>query len=355
MDWDDYYWPGTTVLANKLGHHNQHDLSGEEYIWTAAREELVRNGTAQIQRTFDAEHLRALHGYLFQDVYEWAGQYREVNMSKDGKPFAHRHDIDHYLAAAATTAAETSWATVDRGEFADQSAVIYTLINHAHPFREGNGRAAKLFMAQIAEQSAYDYNFTAIDPYVWNMRSGMSRPEAGRLHHPARRPDPGARVHHHRTAHPHTRRRNHQPCARAPAPARAELRPTPRTHRLPTTSRAGPLQPAPRHPTPLPRQRPRTSRTPPRHRTLTTGARTPGREGRRSQVDTEPSYAVRYPDLFAGLTIEQKWNVHNNIASHVLDGWTPGRADIADLTALERGDIDGDEYVRRADARLPHA
>ncbi|ETD30975.1 hypothetical protein W823_21825 [Williamsia sp. D3] len=72
-------------------------------------------------------------------------------------------------------------------------------------------------------------------------------------------------------------------------------------------------------------------------------------------MDTEPSYAVRYPDLFAGLTIEQKWNVHNNIASHVLDGWTPGRADIADLTALERGDIDGDEYVRRADARLPHA
>ena len=179
MDWDDYYWPGTTVLANKLGHHNQHDLSGEEYIWTAAREELIRNGTAQIERTFDAEHLRALHGYLFQDVYEWAGQYREVNMSKDGKPFAHRHDIDHYLAAAATTVAETSWATVDRGGFADQSAVIYTLINHAHPFREGNGRAAKLFMAQIAEQSAYDYNFTAIDPYVWNMRSGMSRPEAG--------------------------------------------------------------------------------------------------------------------------------------------------------------------------------
>lgn len=72
-------------------------------------------------------------------------------------------------------------------------------------------------------------------------------------------------------------------------------------------------------------------------------------------MNTEPSYAVRYPDLFAGLTIAQKWNVHNNIASHVLDGWTPGRDDIADLTALERGDIDGDEYVRRADARLPDA
>jgi hypothetical protein len=76
-------------------------------------------------------------------------------------------------------------------------------------------------------------------------------------------------------------------------------------------------------------------------------------------VTEEPSYAVRYPDLFGGLTIEQKWNVHNNIASHVLDGWTPGRDDIADLTALERGDIDGDEYVRRGlarvDARFPDA
>ncbi|MCK0515780.1 hypothetical protein [Williamsia sp. DF01-3] len=76
-------------------------------------------------------------------------------------------------------------------------------------------------------------------------------------------------------------------------------------------------------------------------------------------MTAEPSYAVRYPDLFAGLTIEQKWNVHNNIASHVLDGWAPNRDDIADLTALERGDIDGDEYVRRGlarvDARFPDA
>ena len=35
-----------------------------------------------------------------------------------------------------------------------------------------------------------------------------------------------------------------------------------------------------------------------------------------------------------------------------MEGWDPGRDDVADLTALERGDIDGDEYVRRADARI---
>ena len=77
------------------------------------------------------------------------------------------------------------------------------------------------------------------------------------------------------------------------------------------------------------------------------GHRDHPRADRPHPVDPEPVLvgaddAVRYPDLFAGLTIAQKWNVHNNIASHVLDGWAPNRDDIADLTALERGDIDGD-------------
>lgn len=75
-------------------------------------------------------------------------------------------------------------------------------------------------------------------------------------------------------------------------------------------------------------------------------------------MTAEPAWAVRYPDLFVGLTDQQKWDVHNNIASHVMEGWKPDRDDIADLTALTRGDIDGDEYVRRGtervDARFPN-
>ena len=69
-------------------------------------------------------------------------------------------------------------------------------------------------------------------------------------------------------------------------------------------------------------------------------------------MNTEPSYAVRYPDLFAGLTIAQKWNVHNNIANNVMEGWTPTRDNVADLIALTRGDITLEEYVRRGRAGL---
>lgn len=66
----------------------------------------------------------------------------------------------------------------------------------------------------------------------------------------------------------------------------------------------------------------------------------------------EPEWAVRYPELFAGLSIEQRWSVHHTIANAVLEGWTPEPADIADLTALARGDIDGDQARRRGDERM---
>ncbi|MCZ4553660.1 antitoxin VbhA family protein [Gordonia rubripertincta] len=69
-------------------------------------------------------------------------------------------------------------------------------------------------------------------------------------------------------------------------------------------------------------------------------------------MTSEPAWALRYPELFEGLSEQQKWNVHNNIANHVMEGWKPARENIADLVALERGDIDTAEYVRRGRAYL---
>ncbi|WP_199176319.1 Fic family protein [Actinomyces qiguomingii] len=58
------------------------------------------SGQVAVPRTYDADHVRAIHGYLFQDVYEWAGQYRSVNMSKNFSSFAdvRAGEIDRYLA-----------------------------------------------------------------------------------------------------------------------------------------------------------------------------------------------------------------------------------------------------------------
>ena len=71
--WDDYFWPGTTVLANKLGITDPDTLRVKEAARTTRREQELRAGTVDLPRTFDADHLKALHQHLFQDVYEWAG------------------------------------------------------------------------------------------------------------------------------------------------------------------------------------------------------------------------------------------------------------------------------------------
>ncbi|MFJ6099363.1 Fic/DOC family protein [Williamsia muralis] len=177
--WEDYFWPGTTVLANKLGITDANKLDAAEHVLTTAAANDIAAGVVEIPRTFDADHLKALHKHLFQDVYEWAGQYREVNMSKDGVAFAARVDIDTYLSHMASITAEVPWNDIDAPDLAEQAARVYSTLNHAHPFREGNGRAGKLFVSQLVETTRYDFDYNAIDPLVWNQRSALSAPDLG--------------------------------------------------------------------------------------------------------------------------------------------------------------------------------
>lgn len=183
--WNDYFWPGTTVLINKRGLTDQNQLDQFESFRAAVREQEIRSGAVAIDRTFDAQHLRALHGHLFQDVYDWAGQYREVEMSKGRLPFAMPERIESYLADTAHIIAATRWPELDRAAFVEQSAKVYAYVNTAHCFREGNGRAGKLLLSQVAEMTRYEVDYAKIERALWNQQSEFSRPDLGQYtpHH----------------------------------------------------------------------------------------------------------------------------------------------------------------------------
>ncbi|MDO5670394.1 MAG: hypothetical protein Q4G50_10345 [Corynebacterium sp.] len=79
--WDDYFIPGTSVLRNKLsrpghpyGEPNPAALEQLESSLTSFR--LSQLAANPIQGSFDYAHLKALHSYIFQDVYDWAGEER---------------------------------------------------------------------------------------------------------------------------------------------------------------------------------------------------------------------------------------------------------------------------------------
>ncbi len=79
---DHYVYPDTAVLRNKAGLKDQQALDAFEADVTAlCMLELI---DAPVQGNFDLAHLCAIHRHIFQDVYEWAGEIRTVDMSREG-------------------------------------------------------------------------------------------------------------------------------------------------------------------------------------------------------------------------------------------------------------------------------
>lgn len=186
--WEDYFDPETYnpatesgTLRNLLGIKEAGVLRRAEYGIVQSREDELYEGHGGILRTYGADHLCAIHGYLFQDVYEWAGQFRTVNISKGWSGFADhsKGEIEEYLANVQYAVTELRWEDLDRERFGAAAALVFADLNHAHPFREGNGRASRVFMQHVAEQSRFDLDFARVDPELWNYASSMSAPLFG--------------------------------------------------------------------------------------------------------------------------------------------------------------------------------
>ncbi|WP_104135155.1 Fic family protein [Cryobacterium sp. Y62] len=179
--WDAYLWePGGRVLRNKLGEHDYAELARREHKETFKQSQKIRDGRIEIPRTFDADHLRAIHKAQFSGIFEWAGEYRTVPIFK-GTPggFAEVKQIDRYLGDVRRIIAATPWESVDRDQFAAAAANVFAYVNQAHPFREGNGRASKLFMEHVADRSQFSIDYTRVAPDRWNEASKYSGPNLG--------------------------------------------------------------------------------------------------------------------------------------------------------------------------------
>ncbi|WP_446453802.1 Fic/DOC family protein [Tuanshanicoccus yangjingiae] len=97
----------------------------------------------------------AIHKYLFQDVYTWAGQYRKVNISKSGNPFMPIQSFntaETYINQLINTYHKTAKSN---DEIIRQLAKILDNLNYFHPFREGNGRTQREVIRSLALSKGY--------------------------------------------------------------------------------------------------------------------------------------------------------------------------------------------------------
>jgi cell filamentation protein len=144
---DPYVYPGTSVLRNLRDIRDLDLLSEFEAEATARR--LRQLEYKPLSGAFDTRHLQAIHSYIFQDVYEWAGDFRTVNISKSGDPFAFcEHIVSSLERTFAELKRELHFVDSDPDRFALRGAYYLGEINAVHPFREGNGRAQREFIRE---------------------------------------------------------------------------------------------------------------------------------------------------------------------------------------------------------------
>lgn len=181
-DWEDYFQPNSSVLCNIPGLTRQEDLTLYESTMTLQRiTELIRS---PIQGKFDYEHMKAIHRYLFQDVYEWAGEERtapknavmtkygpDVVTGPSSSGWAQLRPYDYLPAGPGlTAAAEREYAALAQANWfrglnqSDFSAALgssWAKINIIHSFREGNTRSQFVFFRQLSQAAGYHLNMHA--------------------------------------------------------------------------------------------------------------------------------------------------------------------------------------------------
>jgi cell filamentation protein len=160
---DPYLIPGSLVLRNRLGVINADRLDQIERRLVSQR---IAEGAPQ--GSFDLVHLQAIHRHLFQDVYDWAGELRTVEIAKGGSQFQLRRYIQTGMADVHRRLQRAGFLQgLTRAAFAQAAGQIMGDVNYVHPFREGNGRTQLQYLDQLAAQAGHPLDLTRINPARW--------------------------------------------------------------------------------------------------------------------------------------------------------------------------------------------
>jgi cell filamentation protein len=163
MSDDPYVYPGTAILRNKLGIRDAEQLEYAERRLTSQRiAERVPTGN------FDLKHLRTIHRHIFQDIYDWAGEIRTVEIAKGGSQFQFRRYIETGMADVHRRLVAAKFLKgLDAPAFATAAGEIMGDVNYCHPFREGNGRTQLQYLRQLADQAGHPVDLTRFEPDSW--------------------------------------------------------------------------------------------------------------------------------------------------------------------------------------------
>ncbi len=156
-------YEGTTCLINKFGVQNEEQLANLEATITHAKTTLLESQPAKLPLDFD--YYKSIHRFLFEDLYDWAGELRTVDLSKKGTAFCPADQLESLCNACFDRLQKMNYLKgLAKPQFIEELVDLYCSTNLLHPFREGNGRAQRIFISKLIEYNGYQFNFSNIDP-----------------------------------------------------------------------------------------------------------------------------------------------------------------------------------------------
>ena len=152
------------ILENKLGMTHQIELAkAEEKISKQKAKQLFDSGDIDKVEIGTFAGLAFIHAYLFDDIYSFAGRIRDVNISKGETAFARVMHLDASLKHIDAMPQDSFDKIIEK----------YVEMNMAHPFREGNGRATRIWLDLILKKEikqVVDWNQVDKEEYLSAMQ-----------------------------------------------------------------------------------------------------------------------------------------------------------------------------------------
>lgn len=161
---DPYCYPGTDVLINQFEIFSNDILEKVEAELTAIRLAQYHDS----QQILNFSFLKILHFDLFQDLYEWAGQIRTVDISKGNTRFCNIARIEKETEKCFSILSSNNYLlNADKVIFINKISDFFCEMNVVHPFREGNGRTLRFFCEIVAKRAGFILSWKNVTQKQW--------------------------------------------------------------------------------------------------------------------------------------------------------------------------------------------
>lgn len=155
-----YCYSGTNILKNNLNIRDGKVLEQAELELSGLSSSLIEYA----EPPYDLHYLQSIHAQLFGDLYEWAGQLRQIDISKGDTRFCTFSRIEIETNKLLNPLQQQNYFQgLELQDLIGELANLYCELNVIHPFREGNGRTQRIFFEHLIAYCGYGIDWSKIN------------------------------------------------------------------------------------------------------------------------------------------------------------------------------------------------